>query len=143
MLLVFANKQDLPNAMKPPRSPTSSACTRCASAAGTSSRRAPPRATASTRASTGCPTRSPRPSKRAAQTAAASSLFYSVWGRGGLASLFITTTERRAELALLGLSPLPHHGTALRLLFSATVAPYLVPTVARAVWSLSVYLSVQ
>jgi hypothetical protein len=70
LLLVFANKQDLPNARAsswslcvarliagaqkpPPKSPTSSACTRSVSERGTSRRRARPAVTVYTRVSSG------------------------------------------------------------------------------------------
>ena len=53
ILLVFANKQDLPNAMNAAEITDKLGLHRCASATGTSSRRARRRATASTRASTG------------------------------------------------------------------------------------------
>ena len=56
--LIFATTRICRMRWMPPRSLTSSAFTRCASATGTSSRRAPRAATVSTRASTGSPTSS-------------------------------------------------------------------------------------
>merc|ERR1712167_63900 len=53
VLLVFANKQDLPNAMNAAEITDKLACTRSASGTGTSSPPAPRRAMASTRALTG------------------------------------------------------------------------------------------
>ena len=64
ILLVFANKQDLPNAMNAAEITDKLGLHRCASATGTSSRRARRRVTASTRASTGSRPRSRARSER-------------------------------------------------------------------------------
>merc|ERR1711918_338759 len=142
MLIVFANKQDLPNAMN---------AAEITDKLGLHSLRQRGWYIQSTCATTGdglyegldwLSNSLAGPSKRAAQRRRPPPSF-TVCGDGVGSPLSSSQPPSGAELALLGLSPLPHHGTALRLLFSASRAVSRTYSRARGVVSLSVYLSVQ